>query len=63
MPNACQRLPFAQSENGHAAVPDTCLSSRLLHKAVYENLRGARYDGRGKCWERRGRAERAAAER
>ena len=34
----------------------------LSHKAIYENLCGARCDGRGRCWEHRGRAERAATD-
>jgi hypothetical protein len=37
-------------------------SSRLSHKAVCENLCGARRDGRRRRLERRGRAERDAAE-
>ena len=40
-----------------------CLGRWVSHKALHENLGGARCDGRGRSWEHRGRAERAPAER
>ena len=51
------------SSNGSAPAGALGPPSRLSHKAVYENLCGARCDGRGRRWERRGRVERAVAER
>ncbi len=32
MPSACQRLPFAQSKNGHAAVPRRLIPASQLHR-------------------------------
>jgi hypothetical protein len=52
-----------RSERATRADAHASSSSRLLHKAAGENPGGVCCEGRGRQWERRGRGERAVAER